>query len=139
MSRKIAVVEVVGVEPAPQGSKRYLGNGRFVEASKKLEPWRKAVAEAVEQMFEQTGDRTPFTEACRVEVEFILPKPKTVTRTWPTVTPDVDKLCRGFLDSISLERYSLLVQDDSLVCELVAIKRYGTSDTMGARAVISLL
>lgn len=139
MTRKIAVVEVVGTEPAPQGSKRYLGNGRFVEASKKLEPWRSAVAKSVEHMFEQTGDRTPFTEACRVEIEFILPKPKTIKRIWPTVTPDIDKLCRGFLDSISLERYALLIQDDSLVCELIATKRYGSPDTMGARAVISLL
>ena len=66
MTRQSAYFEVIGTEPAPQGSKRYLGNGRFVEASKKLEPWRRAVAEAVEAMFEATGDRTAFSEACQV-------------------------------------------------------------------------
>ena len=30
--------------PAPQGSKRHVGGGRMIESSKKVEPWREAVA-----------------------------------------------------------------------------------------------
>lgn len=139
MSRTHAAFEVVGVEPAPQGSKRYLGNGRFVEASKKLEPWRKAVAHAVKEMFEQTGDDTPFTEACQVEVTFILPKPKTVKRLFPTVAPDADKLARSLGDSISLPRYSVLIEDDALICRWEIRKVYGTAETMGCSVIVTLL
>lgn len=139
MSRTFASFQVVGVEPAPQGSKRYLGNGRFVEASKKLEPWRQAIAHAVKEMFQITGDDTPFTEACQVEVTFILPKPKTVKRELPTVPPDADKLARSLGDSISLPKYAQLVADDSLICRWEIRKVYGTPETMGCSVAVSLL
>jgi crossover junction endodeoxyribonuclease RusA len=139
MSREFAAFEVVGVEPAPQGSKRYLGNGRFVEASKKLEPWRQAVAHAVKKMFEDTGDDSQFTQACQVEVTFVLPKPKTVKRDLPTVAPDADKLARGLGDSISLPKYAQLIEDDSLICRWEIRKVYGTTETMGCSVIVSLL
>lgn len=139
MSREFAAFQVVGVEPAPQGSKRYLGNGRFVEASKKLEPWRQAVARAVHQMMQDTGDDSQFTEACQVEVTFILPKPKSVKRLLPTVSPDADKLARSLGDSISLPKYSQLIQDDALICRWEIRKIYGTPETMGCSVVVSLL
>lgn len=139
MTRQFAAFQVVGVEPAPQGSKRYLGNGRFVEASKKLEPWRQAIAHAVKEMFEQTQDDTPFTEACQVEVTFIIPKPKTVKRELPTVPPDADKLARSLGDSISLPKYAVLVEDDSLICRWEIRKVYGTTETMGCSVIVTLL
>jgi Holliday junction resolvase RusA-like endonuclease len=139
MSRQFAAFQVVGVEPAPQGSKRYLGNGRFVEASKKLEPWRSAIAHAVKEMFEATGDETPFTEACKVEVTFTLPKPKTVKRELPTVPPDADKLARSLGDSISLPKYAVLMTDDSLITEWHILKVYGTTETMGCSVKVTLL
>jgi crossover junction endodeoxyribonuclease RusA len=139
MSREFAAFEVVGVEPAPQGSKRYLGNGRFVEASKKLEPWRQAVAHAVKKMFEDTGDDSQFTQACQVEVTFVLPKPKTVKRDLPTVAPDADKLARGLGDSISLPKYAQLIEDDSLICRWEIRKVYGTTETMGCSVIVSQL
>ena len=139
MSREFASFQVVGVEPAPQGSKRYLGNGRFVEASKKLEPWRQAVAKAVKDMMAETGDDSQFTEACQVEVTFVLPKPKTVKRPLPTVSPDADKLARSLGDAISLPKYSQLVEDDALICRWEIRKIYGTPENMGCSVVISLL
>jgi crossover junction endodeoxyribonuclease RusA len=139
LSREFAAFEVVGVEPAPQGSKRYVGNGRFVESSKKLEPWRKAIAHAVEQMFEATQDSTPFTQACQVEVTFTLPKPKTVKRDLPTVPPDADKLARSLGDAISLPKYAQLLEDDSLICRWEIRKVYGTTETMGCSVVVTLL
>jgi Holliday junction resolvase RusA-like endonuclease len=90
-------------------------------------------------MFEATGDRTTFSEACQVEVEFILPKPKTVKRLWPTVPPDADKLCRSLGDAISLPKYALLLDDDSLICHWEITKIYGTPETMGARVKVTLL
>ena len=139
MSRQFAAFEVLGVEPAPQGSKRYVGNGRFVEASKKLEPWRQAIAHAVKEMMKATGDETPFTEACQVEVTFVLPKPKTVKRELPTVAPDADKLARSLGDAMSLEKYAQLIEDDSLICRWEIRKVYGTPETMGCSVIVTLL
>jgi Holliday junction resolvase RusA-like endonuclease len=139
MSREFAAFEVVGVEPAPQGSKRYVGNGRFVEASKKLEPWRQAIAAAVKEMFEATGDDTPFSEACQVEVTFVLPKPKTVKRELPTVAPDADKLARSLGDSMSLPKYAVLIEDDALICRWKMSKVYGTTESMGCSVIVTLL
>lgn len=140
MTRTEAYFSVVGVEPAPQGSKRYLGNGRFIEASTKLEPWRKAVAEAVQRMFVATGSDEMFApdEPLEVWVTFILPKPKTVKRIWPVKPPDTDKLQRSLGDSISLERYAHLVPDDSQIVKWHSEKVYGSTDDMGCRVAIKL-
>ena len=37
-------IAVNDIEPAPQGSKRHVGGGRLIEASKRVKPWRQAVA-----------------------------------------------------------------------------------------------
>ena len=34
---------VLGLSPAPQGSKRHVGGGRMIESSAKVKPWREAV------------------------------------------------------------------------------------------------
>ncbi len=101
-------IDVVGI-PAPQGSKKSIGNNRFVETSKKLPAWRKAVKEAAEKVVE-----TPFTDAVRVDVVFYMPRPKTVTRLRPTVPPDVDKLLRSTFDALT---QAGVWSDDALVCQ----------------------
>jgi Holliday junction resolvase RusA-like endonuclease len=90
-------------------------------------------------MFKATGDETPFTEACQVEVTFVLPKPKTVKRNLPTVPPDADKLARSLGDSISLPKYAQLIEDDSLICRWEIRKIYGTTETMGCSVIVTLL
>lgn len=101
--------------PAPQGSKQYLGNGRFIEASKFLKPWRSAVADAVFREWMRTNDTRSFTEPCVVYVTFYLPKPKTVNRLWPSGLRDrdLDKLQRGLGDALSVDSQAIL--DDSLI------------------------
>ena len=113
-------------EPAPQGSKRYLGNGRFIEASKKLAPWRAAVALAVRQL----GDVDPFTGPVLVQAVFFLPRPKTIRRLWPTVPPDTDKLLRALGDGLSVD--SNILADDSLIVRWEAEKRYADEHPPGA-------
>ncbi len=125
---------VVGVEPAPQGSKRYLGNGRFIEASKKLEPFRQAVGQAVIAHMSKTGDSTQFIEPVEVTATFVLPRPKTVKRAWPSVAPDLDKMCRSLGDSLSLEKYcdgNPIIKDDAQIVMWHAQKIYGTPDEVG--------
>ena len=143
-NRNAVTLWVVGVEPAPQGSKRYVGGnkasgGRFIEASKKLEPFRKAIGQAVIDYMAKTGDNTPFTTPVEVEATFILPRPKTVNRPWPSVMPDLDKLCRALGDSVSLERYCggfPLIQDDAQIVTWSAQKIYGTREDMGVNFTV---
>jgi len=108
--------------PRPQGSKRYLGNGRFIEASKDLKPWRAAIANAVFSEWMRSSDDRSFTEPVVVRAVFYMPKPKTVKRLWPSVVPDVDKLCRALGDALSVD--SSAVVDDSLIVAWDAIKVY---------------
>lgn len=130
---------MVGIEPAPQGSKRYVGGnrasgGRFIEASKKLEPFRQAIGQAVQDYYKKHPEAEPFTEAVEVEATFVMPKPKTVKRLWPTVAPDLDKLQRALGDSISLEKYcdgKPLLADDALIVMWSSQKIYGPPEEMG--------
>lgn len=46
--------DVLGV-PAAQGSKRHVGNGRMVESSKALHPWRDSVAAAARDAAKDHG------------------------------------------------------------------------------------
>ena len=109
MSKTLAFV-VFG-EPAPQGSK-VVYNGRPVESSKKLKPWRAAVASAaVEAMAEQKVEQ--FTGPVVVEVVFLMPRPKTVKREWPETVPDTDKMQRGIGDALSVN--SQILADDSKI------------------------
>lgn len=134
-SRQELYFSVFGI-PRPQGSKRYVGNGRFVEASD-VKPWRRAIAKAVETAFVATGDERPFTAPVVVYATFFLPRPKSVKRLFPSVPPDTDKLCRGLGDGLSVEKPAALV-DDSLIVKWVASKVYADSREAGVRVAIKL-
>lgn len=138
MSRQTATLRVIGVEPAPQGSKRHVGNGRMIEASKKVAPFRQAVADAVEDLYQISGDRSKFTLPVNVDALFILPRPQSVKRLWPSKSPDLDKLCRSLNDGLSLERYGQLIEDDGLIVQMTAEKIYGTTEDMGVIVSIEL-
>lgn len=126
-------------DPAPQGSKRVF-NGRVVEASsKKLKPWRAAIAQACFALL--TEQHKLITGPVRVEVDFYLPRPSSVSvkkRPLPTVPPDVDKLARACLDGLGQGLESgkvgdgILYGDDSQVTELVARKFYADDRQPGA-------
>lgn len=82
-------IEVFGL-PAPQGSKT-IYRGRLVESSaKKLNPWRKAIAAAVEKTL--PADHQLILGPVRVHVDFYLPRPPSIKRSKrerPIVPPDV--------------------------------------------------
>ena len=117
-------------EPAPQGSKSYVGDGRFIESSKKVAPWRAAVAKAVALL----GEVEQFSGPVVVEVVFYLPRPKSVRRLWPTVPPDTDKLCRSLGDGLSIN--ASLLSDDSIIVRWEAEKRYADGRPSGAEITI---
>lgn len=108
--------------PAPQGSKRHLGNGVMVESSKAVKPWRVDVAWAARAAFAERIDGP-----AAVELEFVMPRPKSTPKrsTPPAIKrPDIDKLERAILDALSGVAY----RDDSQVVELVARKRIAELD-----------
>ena len=129
--------EVYGI-PAPQGSKKSIGNGRFIEASKKLPAWRKRVREAAEVAVANQGWVT-LTGAAELSVVFFLPRPKSVTRSkrlLPTVPPDSDKLLRAVGDSLT---DACVWEDDSLVCKVSLYKIYDDQREAGAMITVKPL
>jgi Holliday junction resolvase RusA-like endonuclease len=107
--------------PRPQGSKRYVGNGRFIEASD-VKPWRRAIADAVFREYVASGSPVTFTEPVVVYATFYMPKPPSVRRLLPSVAPDLDKLCRALGDGMSVD--CGLLKDDSLIVRWHAEKVY---------------
>ena len=124
--------------PAPQGSKRSVGRGRFIEASKYLPAWRHAVTEYA--IYAATENSWVTLEGpIALEVVFYLERPATIKpnkRPHPIVPPDVDKLVRGVGDALS---DAGVWGDDSQVVKLVAFKRYADSHEEGAFISVSTL
>jgi len=132
MPRNSFSFTVFGYEPRPQGSKKYVGTRRtaagnniplIIEASPGLPVWRKAVADAVAQAMQDSGDLSKFDGPVKVEAVFYLTRKRTVTRALPTVPPDVDKLARSLLDSCKA-----VWGDDSQVVRLEVSKKYATGE-----------
>lgn len=127
----VLVVRVHGI-PAPQGSKRHVGNGRMIESSRKVGPWREAVKAAV--LTATNRKPTTVDGPVRVDVTFILPRPKSHLGTGrnagrvrdsapsdPVGKPDLDKLLRSTLDALTDVG---AIRDDSQVVRIEAAKVY---------------
>ena len=98
--------------PAPQGSKRHVGNGVMVESSAKVKPWREAVKWAA---LEELRTHEPFRDGpVTTHITFYLPRPKShygtgrnattlkpSAPTHPHRKPDFDKLLRSTLDGLT--------------------------------------
>lgn len=142
MARNSFSFTVFGTDPAPQGSKKYVGTRRtaagntiplIIESSPKLPAWRKAVAEAVKQAMIDSGDDSKFEGAVKVEAVFYLTRKPSVRRAYPTVPPDLDKLSRSLLDSIG---FGGVWGDDSQVVRLEVSKKYAQGES-GVAVTIS--
>ena len=140
MARNSFSFTVFGTDPAPQGSKKYVGTRRtaaganipmIVEASPKLPAWRKAVNDAVVQAMHESGDLGKFEGAVKVEAVFYLTRKPSVKREYPTVPPDLDKLSRGLLDGMKA-----VWTDDALVVRLEVSKKYAVGQS-GVAVTIS--
>jgi crossover junction endodeoxyribonuclease RusA len=120
--------DVVG-RPSPQGSKKSIGNNRFVETSKFLPAWRSAVKGAAEQAVTIAG-WTRVAGPVELEIMFYLDRPSsvsTVKRPYPTVPPDIDKLIRAVQDSLT----GVVYEDDSQIIRVLAWKVYADNRVPG--------
>jgi crossover junction endodeoxyribonuclease RusA len=123
--------------PAPQGSKRHVGNGRMIESSKALKPWRESIRWAV---LAERGESELKTGPVGVLLTFVMPRPASTPkrRTPPAVKrPDIDKLARALLDAIGSAG---IWTDDSQVTELWATKRLAEiGETPGVHITVRTL
>lgn len=118
-------IRVIG-SPAPQGSKRHVGNGVMIESSKAVKPWREAVVWAVREMNSVAldGKNIRVHGPVHVNVTFTMPKPKSAPkkrRTFPDRKPDIDKLCRSTMDALVTAG---AIEDDARVVWLTAAKTF---------------
>lgn len=120
-------IDVSG-EPASQGSHSVI-NGRIVQVnSTKHKRWRNAVAFAALDLV--GPDWELLDDPVELSVIFYLPRPKTATREFPAVMPDLDKLIRSVGDSLT----GTIIRDDSRIIAISAKKLY--ADDRGPGAII---
>ncbi|MFE7111710.1 RusA family crossover junction endodeoxyribonuclease [Streptomyces sp. NPDC057575] len=97
----------------PQGSKSPVGWGKsrktgktiplMRESSAKVKPWRDKVQAAIQAAL-LTGEAQYLAGPVRADITFTMPKPVNAPkrrRTYPAVTPDIDKLERSTYDAIT--------------------------------------
>ncbi len=119
---------VAGMAPAPQGSKRHLGNGVMVESCKQVKPWRYLVQQAAIATNQPT-----ITSPVSLTITFLFPRPKshfttkgTLRPSAPThhsTRPDASKCLRSTEDALV---DAGLLRDDALVALASITKRYTT-------------
>jgi len=123
-------IDVIG-RPSPQGSKKSIGNNRFIESSKYLPAWRQAVQDAATAAITEK-DWQAATGPVELEITFYLPRPKTVPiakRPEPITPPDIDKLIRGVADALTIAG---AYEDDAQIVKVIALKNYADVRDPGA-------
>lgn len=106
--------------PIPQGSVSVF-RGRVVAVKPELRKWRGLVRAVM--LARHAG--APLDGPLEVSLAFQLTPPKR-PRWWaPAVKPDLDKLVRGVLDSLSTTKDAAgVITDDARVVRIVAAKAY---------------
>jgi len=127
---------VLGITPAPQGSKRHVGGGRMVESSAKVKPWREAVRQEALKAACPISDQPIY-----LHLLFRFQRPrghynakgilKPSAPKTPTTRPDLDKLCRSTLDALT----GVLFKDDSQVAFIVASKEYALPNELEGASI----
>jgi Holliday junction resolvase RusA-like endonuclease len=135
-------ITVVG-HPAPQGSKRHVGRGIMVEASKRLVPWRQDVKHAALEALAAAPWWDTDARAVAMHVVFAVPRPKYHYQTGKNasllragapdlvgVKPDLDKLLRSTCDALTAAG---AYADDCRVAQIYAVKCYPGTYSAPAR------
>jgi Holliday junction resolvase RusA-like endonuclease len=133
--------------PAPQGSKRHVGNGVMIEMSKKVKPWRQDVKAAALTALELDGavvgdvqlHRPPLDGPLAVSIVFtVRDRPASKPAWWPAgvrwaktlmwrpaSTPDLSKLLRSTEDALTDAR---AWKDDARVVEYRRLAKHYVGD-----------
>lgn len=126
-----AITVTVHGLPAPQGSKRHVGNGIMVESSKRVAPWRQDVKHAALAVTDDMPGWAPLDGPLAVSMVFTFARPKGHWRTGrnahllrgsaparPAGIPDLSKLARSTEDALT----GVLWVDDARIVEY---RRFG--------------
>ena len=135
------IFNVNGIEPAPQGSKTYLGRGRLVESCKRVKTWRSLVSKVAGKFI-----KTPIEGPCEVKLVFKLIRRKSdfnsigkvkenAPKHYVIKKNDLDKLVRSTLDGLTGVAY----KDDCQVIRILASKQYADFEDEGAEIFIHAL
>jgi Holliday junction resolvase RusA-like endonuclease len=132
----MAIVLKVRGTPVPQGSMTCVGGGgrpsktgkiiavHNVQPSNKAElhAWRNKIAAAARLAVEKIPGAVFIShDPVQVDLTFTFERPKTVTRDWPSVPPDIDKLARAVLDGLT---YGEIWADDGQCVLLNVVQTY---------------
>lgn len=136
LSAAAPVITVRGL-PAPQGSKKHMGNGVMVESSKHVKPWRQDVKYAA---LEAVGaDWTLLEGPLVASMTFTFARPRSHFRTGrnahllrdaaplcPTSPPDLSKILRSTEDALT----GVVWKDDAQVVEYLRLAKFyaGSAD-----------
>ena len=111
--------------PIPQGSMKFIKPGVMIHSrSQDLAVWRADIARNAELF----GFK-PVAHAVKVDLDFVVSRPKSTKRTYPSVKPDLDKLIRAVLDGLT----GVAFQDDSQVILINSSKTYGENQGVWIR------
>lgn len=108
--------------PGPQGSKCHVGNGRMIESSAKVKPWRVAVVWAAREAMAGPDGWAALDGPLVAVMVFTLPKPKSAPKTrqsWPDRKPDLSKLIRSTEDALT---DAGVIADDARIVACTASK-----------------
>lgn len=122
-------------EPAPQGSKRHVGNGRMIESSAKVKPWRQDVAQAghnamyafITDGVNQAMALPPLDGPLMASIVFTLQRPPSAPkhRIWPDRKPDLSKLLRSTEDALVT---SGVIADDARIVSFRDLRKVYVGD-----------
>ncbi len=115
--------------PAPQGSKRHVGNGVMIESSKKVKPWRQDVVAAAREAMAGPAGWAALDGPLVAVMVFTLPKPKSAPKTrqtWPDKKPDLSKLIRSTEDALTTA--GVIADDARIVAFARAAKVFPNED-----------
>lgn len=104
-------------QPIPQGSMKVINGYVIHSQGSALAAWRSAIA-----LSAKAAGAKPHNEPVEIDLVFYMARPRTVTRSEPSVAPDLDKLIRAVLDALTAIAY----RDDGQVTRITATKEYGT-------------
>ena len=95
----------------------------ITDSNRNAKAWAQLVAEGASRALGQQRDPRILITPIRVTAMFYLPRPKKYQRRLHvahTTAPDLDKLVRSILDSLT----EVVYLDDAQVVEVLAVKRY---------------
>ena len=123
----------VGI-PAPQGSKRHVGNGIMIEQSASLPAWRNQLIYDIKK----AANGYKFDGGINVTLDFRFPRLKSHYRTgkysnilrddaplYKITKPDIDKIIRAVMDAMTL---SGVIKDDANCYLIMSRKMYCNDD-----------